>query len=146
MAVKPPPKPLTEGDTIRNEFGKWRKSQLTTYAQEHDLYTKTQYCNSRATAHSPSISELQRAFGSDWQDVPPRVASLAAVNGCMEALGLRARQSTPKSLWKHGALKGKADAVRECAHGNNKACVQIADSPDAMKELKHMIPKQALHA
>jgi len=119
-SVRMAPKALTEGDKIRNEFGMWRTSQLTTYAHDHDLYTKTQYCNSRATAHSPSISELQRAFGTDWQDVPPRVASLAAVNGCMEALGLRARHSTAANLWEHGALKGKADAVRECAHGNNK--------------------------
>jgi len=142
-SVRMAPKALTEGDKIRNEFGMWRTSQLTTYAHDHDLYTKTQYCNSRATAHSPSISELQRAFGTDWQDVPPRVASLAAVNGCMEALGLRARHSTAANLWEHGALKGKADAVRECAHGNNKACAQIADSPEAMLELKHMIPKQS---
>ena len=202
-------KPASEGDKIRDEFKQWRTSKLAHYATEHELYTKTQFCNSRATAHSPSIAELQAAFGSDWQDVPPRVASLAAVNGCMEALGLRARDSAPSDVWGKGPLMGKAGEVRACAHGDHKvraeveprprrstrglagrssrtcafapcllparalrlsklgtpdnavvhhqacapclnliaffdplgqACEAIADSPDALRELKHMIP------
>ena len=119
-AAKPSGRPATEGDKIRDEFKDWRTSRLANYAKEHDLYTKTQFCNSRATAHSPSISELRAAFGSDWQDVPPRVASLAAVNGCMVALGLRANDSTPVDVWDKGALKGKAGQVRACAHGDRK--------------------------
>lgn len=130
-AAKPAPKPATEGDKIRSEFERWRSSQLKEYAHEHELYTKTQFCNSQATAHSPSIAELQRSFGADWEDVPPRVASLAAVNGCMQALGLRAKDETPANFWTSGPLKGKADSVRACAHGDNKACAQIADSPGA---------------
>ena len=133
-------KPASEGDKIRDQFKQWRTSKLTHYATEHELYTKTQFCNSRATAHSPSIAELQAAFGSDWQDVPPRVASLAAVNGCMEALGLRARDSAPSDVWDKGPLMGKAGEVRSCAHGDHKACKAIADSPDALRQLKHMIP------
>ena len=119
-AGKPSGRPETEGDKIRDEFKDWRTSKLAHYAKEHDLYTKTQFCNSRATAHSPSIAELRAAFGSDWQDVPPRVASLAAVNGCMVALGLRANDSTPVDVWDKGALKGKAGQVRACAHGDRK--------------------------
>jgi hypothetical protein len=121
-AVRPVPKPATEGSKIRDEFQSWRAAKLKTYATEHDLYTKTQFCNSRATAHSPSIAELQRAFGADWQDVPPRVASLAAVDGCMQALGLRAKDASTPDVWDKGPLKGKAAEVRSCAHGDNQVC------------------------
>lgn len=141
-AARSAPEHETEGDHIRSEFKQWRTSQLKAYATEHDLYTKSQFCNSRATAHSPSMAELERAFGPDWQSVPPRVASLAAVNGCMEALGLRARAAsrTHVSLWNTGALKGKANDVVACAHGDNKACEVIAHSPGALRGLKHLIP------
>lgn len=121
-AVRPAPKPATEGRKIRDEFKSWREERLKTYAAEHDLYTKTQFCNSRATAHSPSIAELQRAFGADWQDVPPRVASLAAVDGCMQALGLRAKDASTPDVWHEGPLKGKAAEVRSCAHGDSQVC------------------------
>jgi hypothetical protein len=121
-AVRPAPKPATEGSKIRDEFQSWRAAKLKTYATEHDLYTKTQFCNSRDTAHSPSIAELQRAFGADWQDVPPRVASLAAVDGCMQALGLRAKDASTPDVWDKGPLKGKAAEVRSCAHGDNQVC------------------------
>ena len=120
-AARPAPRPTTEGGKIRDEFQEWRAAKLKTYATEHDLYTKTQFCNSRATAHSPSLAELQQAFGADWQDVPPRVASLAAVDGCMQALGLRAKDaSTPPDVWDKGPLQGKAAEVRGCAHGDNQ--------------------------
>ena len=140
-AARPAPRPTTEGGKIRDEFKEWRAAKLKTYATEHDLYTKTQFCNSRATAHSPSLAELQQAFGADWQDVPPRVASLAAVDGCMQALGLRAKDaSTPPDVWDKGPLQGKAAEVRGCAHGDNQACKQIANDPEALRQLKHMIP------
>ena len=127
-AAKPPHRPPSEADKIRDEFKLWRTSKLAHYAKEHELYTKTQFCNSRVTAHSPSMAELEAAFGSDWQDVPPRVASLAAVNGCMEALGLRARDSTPVDIWDKGALKGKAGQVRACAHGDRKVHARSAEA------------------
>lgn len=125
MVAKPAHMP-TDGDKIRNEFAEWSTSKLKTYAKEHDLFTKTQFCNSRAVAHNPSFTELRRAFGPDWRDVPPRVASLAAVNSCMEALGLRARQSRPANMWDHGPLKGEADNVRECALGVSKVLSPLA--------------------
>jgi len=125
-AVRPAPKPATEGSKIRDEFQSWHAAKLKTYATEHDLYTKTQFCNSRATAHSPSIAELQRAFGADWQDVPPRVASLAAVDGCMRALGLRAKDASTPDVWDKGPLKGKAAEVRSCAHGDNQVGAPVS--------------------
>jgi hypothetical protein len=125
MVAKPAHTP-TDGDKIRNEFAEWSTSKLKTYAKEHDLFTKTQFCNSRSVAHNPTFTELQRAFGPDWRDVPPRVASLAAVNSCMEALGLRARQSRPADIWDHGPLKGEADNVRECALGVSKVLSPFA--------------------
>ena len=125
MVAKPAHMP-TDGDKIRNEFAEWSTSKLKTYAKDHDLFTKTQFCNSRAVAHNPSFTELRRAFGPDWRDVPPRVASLAAVNSCMEALGLRARQSRPANMWDHGPLKGEADNVRECALGVSKVLSPLA--------------------
>ena len=83
-------------------------------------------------------------FGADWQSVPPRVASLAAVNGCMHALGLLEGQhgSGGADVWETGALKGKASEVRACAGGNQQACLAIAASPAALLELKHLLPSR----
>lgn len=82
-------------------------------------------------------------FGADWQSVPPRVASLAAVNGCMQALGLEGqRGSGGADVWETGALKGKASEVRACAGGSQQACLAIAASPAALLELKHLLPSR----
>ena len=75
--------------------------------------------------------------------VPPRVASLAALNGCMQALGLEGqRGSGGADVWETGALKGKASEVRACAGGSQQACLAIAASPAALLELKHLLPSR----
>jgi len=137
---------------IRREYDAWRKTQVHDYVDSHNLFSASEFCNSRDNTDHPTVSELVKLFGPQWHSMTlrdPEVASLAAVTPCLAALGAApASGIAPKAAydaaWSHGALKGKEDAVRKCAGGDTGACAAIAKDPVALRALKHLIPKKLL--
>ena len=150
----PAPKPAakkTQDERIRQEYEAWRKSEVHDYAKEHNLFSANEFCNSRQNADHPTVGEMIKLFGDQWRTMAlsnPEVATLAAVSPCLSALGVETPGVATKSVyaqaWKKGPLAGKEGAVKKCAGGDRKACVEIAKDPEALRELKALIPHKLI--
>jgi hypothetical protein len=150
----PVPKPAakkTQDERIRQEYEAWRKSEVHDYAKEHNLFSANEFCNSRQNADHPTVGEMIKLFGDQWRTMAlsnPEVATLAAVSPCLSALGVETPGVATKSVyaqaWKKGPLAGKEGAVKKCAGGDRKACVEIAKDPEALRELKTLIPHKLI--
>ncbi|EKX47878.1 hypothetical protein GUITHDRAFT_162612 [Guillardia theta CCMP2712] len=121
----------------KKEYKQWEFSKLRRYAREHDMFTRSDFCNSDSVIRSVSRTQLKQFFGKSWQSVPYDLHSLAAITTCLKQLGLEASKD---GEFAHGSLRGKSSTIVDCANGNEKACSKLASDPQAMSEMKKLLP------